>query len=101
MVAVIPVRNNKLAGEPELISRGFMGGKSSHDLLRVARNEVKRLCELGPVRPAALEQSLQDFFYRETQSRRVVHVSFVDGRTSTQLAPELRQMRPVRVEQIL
>jgi ribonuclease J len=98
VVAVVPLSaKNKLAGEPELMTRGFIVGKGSEKLLKAARAEVKRMCEHGVVTPATLERSLQDFFYRETQSRPVVVVSLAGGQAAGRLTPELRQMRSVRV----
>ena len=103
IVAIVPVNGHKqLAGEPEIISRGFIGGKSSKDLLQSTRAEVKRLCQRGAVVPATLERSLQDFLYRETQSKPVVLISLVGVQPAAgKSTPKLRQMRPVRHQQIV
>jgi ribonuclease J len=81
IVALIPVnKHNKLAGEPEIISRGFVPDHASKDLLQAARVEIKRHLagQRGKaVAPESLRESLQNFFYRETQSRPVVLPSLV------------------------
>lgn len=79
IVALIPVNaRNKLAGEPEIISRGFISANSSHALLDAARDEIKRQYRLGKVvAQDPLREALQDFFYRKTQSRPVVLPSFI------------------------
>ncbi len=79
IVALIPVDGrNKLAGEPEIISRGFVPVDGSNALLQAARHEIKRHYEQGRgVGAEALREMLQDFFYRKTQSRPVVLPSFI------------------------
>jgi ribonuclease J len=79
IVALIPVNaRNRLAGEPEIISRGFVPVNESHALLQAARKEIKRQYAHGQgVSPEALRDSLQSFFYRETQSRPVVLPSLI------------------------
>ncbi len=74
IVALIPVNaKNKLAGEPEIISRGFVPVNGSRDLLQAARKEIKKHYQRGQgVAPDTLRETLQSFFYRETQSRPVV-----------------------------
>ena len=80
IVALIPVNaKNKLAGEPELISRGFVTANDSHDLLEAARKEIKRDLNHRGKRVAqdSIREVLQSFFYRETQSRPVVLPSII------------------------
>lgn len=79
IVALIPVdARQKLAGEPEIISRGFVPVNESSRLLLAARQEIKKHYKRGSrVAPETLRESLQNFFYRETQSRPVVLSSFV------------------------
>jgi ribonuclease J len=79
IVALIPVDSrDRLAGDPELISRGFMPAHRSERLLQAARNEIKRRAPKGsPVKAADVQLALQDLFYRETQSRPVVLPSLV------------------------
>jgi len=80
IVALIPVnKHNKLAGEPEIISRGFVPVNLSQDLLQAARKEIKREFKQGSKRVAHedIRERLQNFFYRETQSRPVVLSSII------------------------
>jgi len=80
IVALIPVNaSHKLAGEPEIISRGFVPATGSQALLQRACNEIKRQYQRGDKRlaPDAIRDALQDFFFRETQSRPIVLPSFV------------------------
>ncbi len=79
IVALIPVdARNKLAGEPEIISRGFVPMDGQSDVLQAARKEIKRQYRQGRgVAPDTLRQTLQDFFYQRTQSRPVVLSSII------------------------
>jgi ribonuclease J len=80
IVALIPVNaKNKLAGEPELISRGFVTSNDSHDLLDAARKTIKQeLSRRGKqVAQESVRETLQSFFFRETQSRPVVLPSII------------------------
>lgn len=79
IVAMIPVdHRDHLAGEPELISRGFLPAAGASELLAAARNELKRQYGRGEaIRREAVETTLQNFFYRETQSRPVVLPSLI------------------------
>lgn len=86
VVVNVPLnRQHQLAGEPNLLSRGFLHMDASQDLLEAARAEVKR--EMGRKdnrkgarndRPSQRDQqekvrtALQDFFYAKTQSRPVI-----------------------------
>jgi ribonuclease J len=99
IVALIPVNSrNQLSGEPDIISRGFVAANGSKALLQAARAEIKRQYQRSAtVAPDTLREALQDFFYRETQSRPVVLPSFVRVQESAPLAPKLRQVRSMRV----
>jgi ribonuclease J len=99
IVALIPVNSrNQLSGEPDIISRGFVAANGSKALIQAARAEIKRQYQRSAnVAPDTLREALQDFFYRETQSRPVVLPSFVRVQESAPLAPKLRQVRSMRV----
>ncbi|MEI2611013.1 MAG: ribonuclease J [Candidatus Promineifilaceae bacterium] len=79
IVAVIRVNaHNKLAGEPEIISRGFVPAHRSNELLLGARKEIKQQFKRGRgMAQEAISETLQNFFYRETQSRPVVLPSII------------------------
>lgn len=80
IVALVPVNaRNKLAGEPEIISRGFVSVNESKDLLRAACQEIKR--NHGKRGQAIahdhVRETLQRFFYRETNSSPVILPSLI------------------------
>jgi mRNA degradation ribonuclease J1/J2 len=79
IVALIPVNaHNKLAGEPQIISRGFVPVNGSRDLLQEAQKAIQRQYGRGQgVRQDSIQQTLQNFFYRETRSRPVVLPSII------------------------
>jgi ribonuclease J len=79
IVALIRVNsNNKLVGEPEIISRGFVPVNGSSDLLSAAGKEIKQQFKRGKaVAHDNIRDMLQNFFYRETQSRPVVLPSII------------------------
>jgi ribonuclease J len=79
IVALIPVNSkNKLAGEPQLISRGFVPEGGSDALLSAAVREIKAQYQRGQiVAHDNLRDTLQNFLYRETRSRPVVLPSFI------------------------
>jgi ribonuclease J len=79
IVALIPVdKRNKLAGEPQIISRGFVPADSSGELLNAAVREIKQQFKRGQtVAHDSVRDSLQNFLYRETKSRPVVLPSFI------------------------
>ncbi len=80
IVALIPVNSrNKLAGEPEIISRGFVPVNESRDLLRAACQEIKQHHgQRGKgVALDTIRETLQNFFYRETHSRPVILPSLI------------------------
>ncbi len=75
IVALIPVnKKHQLAGEPQIVSRGFVHLDEAGDLLDASRNEIKRQVKRGS---RDLRRSLEDFFYRTTQSRPVVLPRFI------------------------
>ena len=78
IVALIPVNaKNKLAGEPQIISRGFVPADRTDDVLAAAVREIKQQYKRGQVvAHDAIRESLQNFLYRETKSRPVVLPSF-------------------------
>ncbi|MBI1279787.1 MAG: RNase J family beta-CASP ribonuclease [Anaerolineaceae bacterium] len=79
IVALIPVNSrNKLVGEPEIISRGFVQTNGSTDLLQAACKEIKQYFKHGTnVAHDNVRDMLQNFFFRETQSRPVVLPSII------------------------
>lgn len=79
IVALIPVNaKNKLAGEPEMISRGFVPPEGSRDLLQAACQEIKQEFKRGRnIAQENVREMLQNFFYRETRSRPVVLPSII------------------------
>ncbi|MBW4438572.1 MAG: ribonuclease J [Pleurocapsa minor GSE-CHR-MK-17-07R] len=69
---------NKLVGEPELITRGFVTVADSSELLKSATREIKQHFRRGKVvAHDNVREMLQNFFYRETQSRPVVLPSII------------------------
>jgi ribonuclease J len=75
IVALIPVNAQKqLIGEPQIISRGFVYVKNAEALFEASREEIKRQYRRGA---RNLRRVLEEFFYRETQSRPVVLPQFI------------------------
>ncbi len=75
IVALIPVNaRNRLAGEPAIISRGFVPALGSGDVLKAACQEIKqRQGKRGQgLGQEAIRETLQEFFYRETHSRPLI-----------------------------
>lgn len=78
VVVYVPVdKQRKLAGEPRLLSRGFLHMDASGDLMKAARTELKRNLARNGHRNSreygqAVRETLQDFFYHKTQSRPVI-----------------------------
>lgn len=79
IVALISVNSrNRLVGEPEIISQGFVPAGASADLLQAARKEIKRQFSRSThVAQDSIRETLQNFFYRETHSRPVVLPSII------------------------
>ncbi|HEX6304042.1 MAG TPA: ribonuclease J [Anaerolineales bacterium] len=70
-------KRRKLVGEPRLLSRGFSPLDASADLMKAAQKEVERDLRRnghGNYREQrrAVRKTLQDFFYRKTQSLPVI-----------------------------
>ncbi len=75
IVALIPVnKQRQLAGEPQLVSRGFVRMDEAGELLEASRDEIRRQVERGS---RDMRRSLEDFFFRATQSRPVVLPQFI------------------------
>jgi ribonuclease J len=74
VLVYVPVnKNRKLAGEVQLISRGFMQMDASHDLMEKAKQNLKRaLKKNGARQDDTIRETLQNFFYHQTQSRPVI-----------------------------
>jgi ribonuclease J len=84
VVVYVPVdKRQRLAGEPRMISRGFLPMDASAELLEEALSHIKR--DLGRKNGSkngrrktrrnqsdAVRESLQNFFYHRTQSRPVI-----------------------------
>ena len=80
IVALIPVNShNQLAGEPEIISRGFVAANGSKATAAACpRTRSSASIRLAPASlHEAVRNTLQEFFYRETQSRPVVLPSII------------------------
>jgi ribonuclease J len=83
VIVNVPLNShNKLAGEPRLLSRGFLHMDSSAELLEAAQELIKRDLQRnghknGRQQAQDLRKSLQDFFYTRTRSRPVVLPNFV------------------------
>jgi ribonuclease J len=81
VVAYVPInKRRKLAGEPRIISRGFLHMDTSGDLMEAARKELKRELQrkgngnnrTGRDHSETVRETLQNFFYHKTQSRPVI-----------------------------
>jgi ribonuclease J len=77
IVVMVPVNGrNKLVGEPQIISRGFVNVGESGALLDAARREVSKKLRQKNGRSGnpqdTIRHTLENFFYRETQSRPVI-----------------------------
>lgn len=83
VIVTIPInKQHKLVGEPRIISRGFLHMDSSKDLIKAARDAVKRDLARKVVgnsqqQREIIRETLQDFFYSETLSRPVILSNFV------------------------
>jgi ribonuclease J len=75
IVALIPIDSKqRLVGEPQFVSRGFVHLEEAGELLDAGRKEIRRKYKLGTRK---LRGALEDFFYQETQSRPVVLPRFI------------------------
>ena len=83
MIVTVPVnKHHKLAGEPRILSRGFLYMDNSEELIEAAKDVVKRDLarnEGGSSRQQleTVRETLQDFFYSKTLSRPVIISNFV------------------------
>ena len=77
LVAIVPIRraNSQVAGDIDIISRGFVYQKENQDLIRDARKQVL-MCLQGLNRPATdwglcakIEGQLEQFAYKTTERR--------------------------------
>jgi ribonuclease J len=75
IVALIPVnKQRQLVGEPQIVSRGFVYLNEAEELMAASREQIKQQYKRGADN---LRQSLEKFFYRETQLRPVVLPRFI------------------------
>ncbi len=78
VVVNVPInRQHKLAGEPLILSRGFLRLDESDELMEAARVQIKRdLNKNGRSKNhdhlKTVQETLQNFFYNKTQSRPVI-----------------------------
>lgn len=78
VIVTVPInKQHKLAGEPRILSRGFLHMDSSEELIKAARDAVKRdLARNGGgssrQQIEIVRETLQDFFYTKTLSRPVI-----------------------------
>lgn len=84
VVVNVPInRQRKLAGEPRILSRGFLYLDASGDLMQAAQAEVKRDLQRNGRgkhhdQGQTIQKTLQNFFYRKTQSRPVIIPNIVN-----------------------
>ncbi len=84
VVVNVPIdRQRKLAGEPRILSRGFSTTDGSGDLMEAAQAEVKRNLQRNgrghkQDHGQTVQETLQNFFYRKTQSRPVILPNIVN-----------------------
>lgn len=74
VVVYVPVdKKKKLAGEPRIISRGFVRMDASGAMLDAARSELKRELQKNGRDPGdTVRETLQNYFYHKTRSRPVI-----------------------------
>jgi ribonuclease J len=74
VVVYVPInKHRKLAGEPRILSRGFLRMDTSSGLMDAATAELKReLKRNGRNHEDTVRETLQNFFYHKTQSRPVI-----------------------------
>ena len=81
VLVYVPIdKQTKLAGDVQLISRGFMQMDASQDLMTKAKRNLQRaLKKNGRHHDDTIRKTLQNFFYRQTQSRPVIlpHIVYV------------------------
>ncbi|WP_420643262.1 ribonuclease J [Candidatus Leptofilum sp.] len=74
VLVYVPIdKRRKLAGDVQLISRGFLRMDASQDLMDEAKRNLKRaLKRNGHSHDDTVRETLEKFFYRQTQSRPVI-----------------------------
>ncbi|WP_420627667.1 ribonuclease J [Candidatus Leptofilum sp.] len=74
VLVYVPIdKRRKLAGDVQLISRGFLRMDASQDLMDEAKRNLKRaLKRNGRSHDDTIRETLEKFFYRQTQSRPVI-----------------------------
>lgn len=74
VVVYVPInKQHKLAGEPRILSRGFLRMDTSAEIMDAATAELKReLKRNGRNHEDTVRETLQNFFYHKTQSRPVI-----------------------------
>ena len=74
VLVYVPIdKRHKLAGEVQLISRGFLQMDASQDLMKEAKHNLKQaLRKNGRPHDSTIRKTLQNFFYHQTQSRPVI-----------------------------
>ncbi|HFQ94285.1 MAG TPA: ribonuclease J [Anaerolineae bacterium] len=74
VVAYVPLnKKRQLAGEPRIFSRGFLHMAASQELMDAATAKLKRELKRNGRDPHdAVRETLQNFFYHQTQSRPVI-----------------------------
>ncbi len=83
VVVNIPInKQRKLAGKPYIITRGFSHMDEADELMEAALEEIRRSYRQkgrkGSQDPlVAMQERLQTFFYRKTQSRPVILPNFI------------------------
>jgi ribonuclease J len=84
VVVNVPVnKQRRLAGEPLILTRGFLHSNESDELVKTALAELKRSFhkkgrDRQPVPLETVEETLRNFFYTKTQSRPVILSNFVN-----------------------
>jgi ribonuclease J len=74
VLVYVPIdKQRRLAGEMQLISRGFMQMDTSQDLMQQAKRNLKQaLKKNGRYQDDTIRKTLENFFYHQTQSRPVI-----------------------------
>ncbi len=80
VIVVVPIdrQSGKLAGEPDVLSRGFVFGESGEDLIEAAKEITKSSLahHKGPIdwrySRKHIEESLDKFFYEETKRKPLI-----------------------------
>lgn len=81
LLAIVPIRhdNSQIAGDVEIISRGFVYMKESKDLLKKSKQKVvdsmrgaKRIASDWSFLRKKIEQNLEQFLYEQTERRPLI-----------------------------